>query len=216
LFGGFPGTTPRSDLPQAVPRGEGGVGVIRHRPFPTGPVRNGARSGLSRFSCMNCPRSHGVYDSAGSTRPLRGCGPLRFADRSSKRAGCPERMLSDLHTQLAHSPRVNDTSPRALRHETHDRGPWRLATPSMCNSCIPYSIPVYPGDSARARNRRRNRNRWSSVVIVALISFPNFRLSQHQCEHAARHDKSFRQGDGCPQPPLEHLSFLNLQAQGGL
>ena len=27
----------------------------------------------------------------------------------------------------------------------------------MWGACIPYSMPVYPGDSARNRNRNRNR-----------------------------------------------------------
>jgi len=63
---------------------------------------------------MKFSRSHGVYDSAGPVRPLRPIGPARFADRSSKRAGNPEWMLSELNTQLTRSPRVNDTSPHTL------------------------------------------------------------------------------------------------------
>jgi len=57
--------------------------------------------------------------------------------------GTPVAIISQLNTQPACAP-VN-ASMVALRLATHDSGSGWFATPSLCDSFIHYSTPVYPG-----------------------------------------------------------------------
>ena len=67
LFGDFTGTMPMSDFPAACASG------LRPWPSPTDPwvLVPADATGISRFSCIGCPRMLRVFDSAGSTGGLR-------------------------------------------------------------------------------------------------------------------------------------------------
>jgi len=62
---------------------------------------------------------------------------------SLNHVGAPDCRISRLNTLPVHPP-VNASSP-PLRVSTHDSGPPWIATPSVSDSCIPFSMPVYPG-----------------------------------------------------------------------
>ena len=57
--------------------------------------------------------------------------------------GTPDAIISQLNTLPTGAP-VN-ASVVALRLATHDSGSGWVATPFLCDSCIHYSTPVYPG-----------------------------------------------------------------------
>jgi hypothetical protein len=86
---------------------------------------------------------HRFFDPAGSgddsrKRRRRCCLP------PCRTASAPQtRRLRGSITRPARTP--TDASPPPSRTTTHGSGPSRLATPSMLDSLIPFSGPVYPG-----------------------------------------------------------------------
>jgi hypothetical protein len=59
------------------------------------------------------------------------------------RVGASDAKLSRLNTRPAHTP-VNASRPTS-RSSAHDSGPEWLASPSLYDSFIRYTSPVYPG-----------------------------------------------------------------------
>ena len=118
LFGTFPGTTPMSDSPAAYTSG------LRPQAFPDRPAgpRLAGASGVSRFSCMECPRMLRVFDSVGPDRRSRLSRRAVSPSRRVNTVGTPERLISALNGWPAFPP-VN-ASPAALPSPAHDSGPW--------------------------------------------------------------------------------------------
>jgi hypothetical protein len=140
LFGTFTGTTPMSDFPAAYTSG------LQPQAFPDRPPGHQAEgaTGISRFSCIEFPRMHRVFDSVGPDPRSRLARRPVWPSRSIKTVGAPKSsVISELNGWPARTP-VN-ASPATSPSPAHDSGPWRLATPSMSGSFIPDSMPVDPG-----------------------------------------------------------------------
>jgi len=99
--------------------------------------------GVSRFSRMEFPHMHRVFDSAVPTSGSRPIVARRMAFPTSEQGRHTELLISELNTWPACTP-VN-ASPAALPPPAHDSGPRWLAIPSLYGSCIRNSTPVYPG-----------------------------------------------------------------------
>jgi hypothetical protein len=79
----------------------------------------------------------------GVRRPLAVARPVVWPSASWYDVGTPVAIISQLNTLPACAP-VN-ASVVALRPATHDSGSGWIASPSLCDSCIHDSAPVYPG-----------------------------------------------------------------------
>jgi hypothetical protein len=139
LFGTFSGTTPMSDFPAACMSG------LRPRAFPDRP-----QTRWPAGNCWDLPvlehrvSAHArVFDSVGSGRSSRLPRRPAWPSRPVNPVGTPRVLISELNGWPARTP--IDASPAMLPPPAHDTGPWWLATPSMSDSFIPYSMPVYPG-----------------------------------------------------------------------
>ena len=139
LFGTFPGTMPMSDFPAACASG------LQPQAFPDRPPDHQPEgtTGISRFSCIEFPRMHRVFDSVGPDCHWRLARRPVWPSRRVNTVGTPERLITELNGWPARTP-VN-ASPATLPPLAHDSGPWWIATPSMSGSFIPDSMPVYPG-----------------------------------------------------------------------
>jgi hypothetical protein len=70
----------------------------------------------------------------------RASAPVRVAFRSMHSVGVPGVLFSRLNTQPRRTP-VN-ASPKTSRVPAHDSGTVWFATPSLEETCTPYSLPV--------------------------------------------------------------------------
>ncbi len=116
LFEGFTGTMKLSDFPQPF------IAVVllrftaqTSRCHPTRPVR-----GISRFSCIECPRMRGVSDSAGPVHDSLTNALHCVAFPIVQRGRHPGGVISELNTRPALPP-VN-ASRAASRLPAHDSG----------------------------------------------------------------------------------------------
>ena len=134
------------------------------RPAP--PSRRAGDHGTSRFSYPEMPYMHRFFDPAGSgddsrKRRRRCCLP------PCRTASAPQtRRLRGSIARPARTP--TDASPPPSRTTTHGSGPPRLATPSMLDSLIPFSGPVYPG--APYTNPGTERVRMDTSLRMAIGS----------------------------------------------
>jgi hypothetical protein len=138
-FGPFTGTMPVFGFPGAYMSG------VRSQTFPDRP-RTWGTPGISRFSCLELPRMHRVFDSVGPGRRSRLARRPVGPSQHLSAVGAPGHSeIPELNGWPARTP--VHASPAASPPQTQDAGPWWLATPSMSDSLIPCSMPVHPGAS---------------------------------------------------------------------
>ncbi|MBN1843105.1 MAG: hypothetical protein JW883_12610 [Deltaproteobacteria bacterium] len=118
-------------------------------PPDKGPVR-----GISRFSCIKCPRMHRVSDSAGPVANSVTITPHTvLPSLPSDEVGTPEWVILELNTRPVEHPDLSGRLPLSTLHVSRvardcprmTRGHDGSATPFMWGFCIPYSMAVYPG-----------------------------------------------------------------------
>ncbi len=137
LFGGFVGTTNLSDFLCPF--------IIGVRPWPSRCVPPDFGGRAEDLPVL----AHGVSVHARGLRPRRTVHGLALSPEnmwpsaSVNSVGVLEWLISRLNT-LPALPPVN-ASPASSRVPTHDSGPSWGASPSMYDSFIRYSMPVYPG-----------------------------------------------------------------------
>jgi hypothetical protein len=156
LFGSFAGTTGPSDFPRSCITG------LRPRPFPHDPPNH-----HHKRVTVGPPGSRAwrVHAHAQVLRPrgVRRTARENAANGVAFRALEPRRHPVHLPfrgsiAQPARTPVNASLRPRGS--PTHDSGPSWVATPSMSDSFIPFSRPVYPGAFSVAEVcRRSNRAR---------------------------------------------------------
>ena len=120
-----------------------GITALAFPARPAPPSRRAGDRGTSRFSRPEIPRMHRFSDPAGSAN----------GSRKRRRRCClpPCRTTSAPRTRrlrgsIARPARTpTDASPPPSRTTTHGSGPSWIANPSMLDSLIPFSGPVYPG-----------------------------------------------------------------------
>ena len=94
---------------------------------------------ISRFPGKELTHMLGSTTAPG--RPgARARAPVRVAFHSTHSVGVPEVLFSRLNTQPMRTP-VN-ASPKPSRISAHDSGSVWFATPSLEETCTPYSLPV--------------------------------------------------------------------------
>ena len=144
LFGTFAGTTPMSDSPAAS------VSGLRPQAFPDRPQGQrptGSHWGLPVLAHRASAHAQGLR-LRGAGPPLASGATARVAFPTLQRGRRPGGVISELNGWPVRTPA--DASPAMLPPPAHDTGPWWLATPSMSDSFIPYSMPVYPGAFCQA------------------------------------------------------------------
>ena len=120
-----------------------GITALAFPARPAPPSRQAGDHGTSRFSHPETPRMHRFSDPAGSAdgsrkRRQRCCLP------PCRTTSAPRtRRLRGSIARPARTP--TDASPPPSRTTTHGSGPSWIANPSMSDSLIPFSGPVYPG-----------------------------------------------------------------------
>src|SRR5437867_3900356 len=174
-------------LPAAVHEG-----LIAHRVLP--PARRLATTGdngASRFSRMEFLCMLGVFDSAGlrharaiacSHRRL----PCCLTPSAPRNAGFRSSILS---LQIP----LSNASSAALRPPPHGSGPGWFATPSLYDSLIRYSMPVYLGAIQAVRP-----NLVSRLQRVHRRELPRIRLARDICAAGRIHGDGDAAGDAAP------------------
>jgi hypothetical protein len=134
-------------LPGVVHEGRALVGS------PSGPppffFKTAGDTGISWFPCIEFPCMHGVCDPAEPLGIIAISIPSVLPSASPDGVGAPNRVFSGLNTQPACAP-VN-ASRRTLRYVAHDSGSEWFAIPSLYDSFLHYSTPVFtsaPGENA--------------------------------------------------------------------
>jgi hypothetical protein len=157
LFGGFAGYYEIVGLPTTVHHG---ITTLAFPARPAQPSPQAGDHGTSRFSRPEIPYMHRFFDPAGSAdgsrkRRRRCCLP-RCRTASAPQA----RRFRGSIARPARTP--TDASPPPSRTTAHGSGPPWLATPSVLDSLIPFSGPVYPG-APHTNPRTHPNGRFSRV-----------------------------------------------------
>ena len=174
LFGGFAGTTGLSDFPPSF------ISGVRPRPSLRGPrprLPPANPDGARRAMGSPGSRAWRFHACKGS---LTARGPPTARDNAAddvafrlRTASAPRNPGFRGSIALPAGTPVN-ASPPPSRTPTHDSGPPWCATPSMSDSFIPYSMPVYPGVQrtyVRVRGGPRYSEPEAREAIGASISF---------------------------------------------
>ena len=145
-------------LPAAVHRG-----LMAHRLLLPARTLPAGGNGVSRFSRIEFLCMHGVFDSAGprlarvfaSARCCLPCCPTPSAPRNTRfRSSIPSLQIP-----------LSNASSAALLLLSHGSGPGWFAIPSLYDSFIRYSMPVYPGAIRTEGSRPTNRCEGSVMLL---------------------------------------------------